>query len=197
MTVAVLRVPEGVSFIGLCLVVDLFVCVCLGVIGVICWFLLELSYFVSRGRIVISIRRVYGMNLLYHVEIEKQFIYQRALQLSDEFINQAKPLRTGGNFSFYEPRVRVDKGETISISWVDVTIKRIKTGNYIPIIKHVSKGVGVFKYASNRFRKKSVEFELVLAYESEFAKIRTYGKSLTDLKKQIIKAEKIKLSIEE
>lgn len=130
------------------------------------------------------------------IELERQRLFAKAVDLHEQFLLQAKPLRTGGNFQFYEPKVKLDRSGVLYIYWVDAKIVRKKDGSYTAIVKHVTKGSGVFKYASNKFRRKAVELDLVLAYEEEFYKMRMYSKALSDLAKQCNRVEKLKTEIE-
>ena len=136
-------------------------------------------------------------DVLKGIADEQLAIYQRALNLKLKFITEAKAFRKNNNYMFYEPNVK-NVNDVTYIYWQDVKFyfdrrASSKDSNSYKIHKrHMSMGKGANRYASNKFRSKAPELHLVLAFEKEFAKLRSYGKELSLLRKQATKSKSLK-----
>lgn len=139
-------------------------------------------------------------DMLKAIANEQFAIYQRALLLQKLFVAEAKAYRKNNNYMFYEPNVK-NVNDVTYIYWQDVKFyfdRRTSSNDsnsYKIHKRHMSMGKGANRYASNKFRSKAPELHLVLAFEKEFSKLRSYGKELSLLRKQATKSKSLKDAI--
>lgn len=126
--------------------------------------------------------------MLEQVMVQINGLFDEALSLREQFLQEAKPIREG--YEFYEPYTRYRSG-VITLGWSVVKFIKKRDGKWFASPKYLSKGRNTLRYSNKSFSKaKNAEYQLIVDYEDGFAEIRRKYKKLMAVKRSLTELTK-------